>query len=115
VAHGWRRNPGARGVIERGGKPTPIGEAVRSFLAHSELGARVEQAEVVREWAAIVGQQIAAVTNARGVTGDGTLIVYVRSNAWMNELSLRTPEVLSAVRARLPHSGIAQIRWLLAR
>lgn len=98
-------------MVERGGTPRSIGDAIRSFLRGGELGARVEQAEVVQEWPRIVGEQIANVTDARGVSGDGSLIVYVRTPAWMTELSLREPEIVAAIRNRLPGSPVTRIRW----
>ena len=100
---------------ERGGTPASISDAIQSYLNTSKIGPRIEQAEVSNEWARIVGAQIAAVTDVRGVTREGTLLVYVLTNAWMTELSLREPEISAAIRARLPDANIAKIRWLLQR
>jgi predicted nucleic acid-binding Zn ribbon protein len=96
-------------------KPVTIGDAIQSLLASGSIGAGIEQARVVGEWADIVGKQIAAVTRARAVTRDGTLQVLVKSNAWMSELSLREPEILSAIHARLPTSRVSRIVWMLRR
>lgn len=102
-------------MVERGGKPSPLSDVIRSFLGKGRIGARVEQAEVLAQWPAIVGEQIAAVTEARSVTSDGTLLVHVRTNAWMTELSLREPEILAAIRARMPEISVTRIRWLMWR
>ena len=92
-----------------------VGEAIRSLLGAGKLGEQIEQAKVVAEWPRIVGGQIASVTDPRGVTVDGTLLVQVKSNAWMTELSLREPEIVRAIILHLPTSRVARIRWLLWR
>jgi predicted nucleic acid-binding Zn ribbon protein len=98
-------------------KPEPVANAIANFLAQRGLSDRVEQAGVIPEWAQLVGEQIAAVTDPRSVTANGTLFVAVSTNAWMNELSLLEPELLRSLNAR---SGgdrvpIKRIRWLLRR
>ena len=102
-------------MVKRGGTPAQLGEAIRAFLGKGRIGARVEQAEVLAQWPSIVGNQIAAVTEARSVTSDGTLLVHVRTNAWMTELSLREPEIIAAITAKMPRIGVKRIRWLIWR
>jgi predicted nucleic acid-binding Zn ribbon protein len=77
------------------------------------LSDRVEQAGVIPEWGQLVGTQIAAVTDPRSVTANGTLFVTVTTNAWMNELSLLEPELLRSLNARAGRVPIKRIRWLL--
>lgn len=100
-------------MTERGGTPVGIAEAIEKFLANSGLGPRLAQAEAVTLWPEMVGAQIAAVTQARGVGPDGTLLVAVRTSAWMNELSLREPDILRAMRANAEGLRIRRIRWVL--
>ncbi len=102
-------------MVERGGKPSNLSDAIRAFLGKGRIGSRVTQAEVLAEWPAIVGEQIAAVTEARSVTSDGTLLVHVRTNSWMTELSLREPEILAAIRDRMPAISVKRIHWLMWR
>src|SRR6185436_8489120 len=96
-------------VVERGGKPSNLSDAIRTFLGKGRIGSRVTQAEVLAEWPAIVGEQIAAVTEARSVTSDGTLTVHARTNAWMTELSLREPEILAAITEKMPMISVRRI------
>ena len=96
-------------------KPSSIGDAIRSYLGGSKIGGDIDQAEVVSVWPQIVGAQIAAVTIARAVTRSGMLVVDVETNAWMNELSLREPEILIAIKQQLPESTVTRIRWQLRR
>lgn len=96
-------------------KPESIGSAIEQFLTRTGLAARVEQAVVVPEWETLVGAQIAAVTEPRSVTADGTLFVAVRTHAWMTELSLMEPELLHRLNERASRSPIHRIRWMLLR
>src|SRR5882724_9486883 len=88
---------GARGG-ERSG-PAKIGEAVRTYLRDKGLEARVERAQVLMEWPALVGVQIASVTTPRQVTEDGTLFVGVKNHGWMNELSMMERSLLAKINA----------------
>ncbi|MFL5613242.1 MAG: DciA family protein [Gemmatimonadaceae bacterium] len=94
-------------------KPEPVANAVASFLAQRGLSDRVEQAGIIPEWPRLVGDQIAAVTDPRSITANGTLFVAVTTNAWMNELSLLEPELLRSLNTRSGRIPIKRIRWLL--
>jgi len=89
----------------------PVGEALQSFLTRKGLQARISQAEVVNDWAELVGPQIAAVTTPDSVTADGVLRVRVATAAWANELSLMAPRILARVNAGRD-SRIREIRWM---
>jgi len=92
--------------------PTPVGEALKSYLTRSGLGVRLGQAQVVAEWARLVGPQVAAVTSAEMVSPDGTLFVRVATSAWRNELQLMMPELMARVNAGRGAGRIKTIRWL---
>ena len=96
-------------------KPERVGNVVADFLAQRGLRDRVEQAGIIPEWPQLVGEQIAAVTEPRSITANGTLFVAVQTNAWMNELSLLEPELLRSLNARAKRAPIKRIRWQLAR
>ncbi len=102
---------GRRG--ERPRKPERVSDVIAEYLEQTGLAARVEQAGVVPEWPALVGGQVAAVTQPRSVTPDGTLFVWVTTNAWMTELSLLEPELLRALNAKADRPPIRRIRWQL--
>ncbi len=89
-------------------------EALSSYLERSGLAGRVEQATVVPEWKALVGDQIATVTVPHAIARDGTLFVAVTTNAWMTELSLMEPELLRALN-KPGRPPILRIRWQLMR
>jgi predicted nucleic acid-binding Zn ribbon protein len=97
------KNPGSR--------PTPLADALASFLSQKGLQRRVEQAGIVEDWAGLVGPQIAAVTEPESVTPDGVLRVRVATAPWATELSLMSPRIL-----RLLNEGrkgrVKEIRWV---
>ncbi|HXJ30182.1 MAG TPA: DUF721 domain-containing protein [Gemmatimonadales bacterium] len=92
--------------------PTPVGEALKAYLTRSGLGVRLGQAQVVAEWARLVGPQVAAVTSAESVSPDGTLFVRVATSAWRNELQLMMPELMARINAGRGAGRIKTIRWL---
>jgi predicted nucleic acid-binding Zn ribbon protein len=100
---------------EKKRKPEPIANVVGSFLREAKLEERVEAAQVVPEWASLVGKQIATVTKPISVTQDGTLFVSVTTNAWMTELSLMEPQLLRALNAKAGRTRIRKIRLQLMR
>ena len=104
-------------VTGRGGdkrrKPERVSDVIAGYLQQSGLAARVDQAAVIPEWPALVGAQVAAVTEPRSVTPDGTLFVWVTTNAWMTELSLLEPELLRALNSKPGRTPVRRIRWQL--
>jgi predicted nucleic acid-binding Zn ribbon protein len=94
-------------------KPERVSDVIAGYLEQSGLAARVEQAGVIPEWPSLVGGQVAAVTQPRSVTPDGTLFVWVTTNAWMTELSLLEPELLRALNGKPDRPAIRRIRWQL--
>ena len=96
-------------------KPAAIADVVGAFLKDAKLAERVEAAQVVPEWESLVGKQISSVTKPISVTQDGTLFVSVKTNAWMNELSLMEPQILTALNSKPGRTRIKKIRMQLMR
>ena len=96
-------------------KPSVLGDVLAGVLRDSGVAERVEQAGLIPEWPALVGPQIAKVTEPMSITADGTMFVQVTTNAWMNELSLMEPELLRALNAKPGRAPVKRIRWLLRR
>ena len=94
-------------------KPVQIGDALSGFLAQHGLKTRVDQATVIDTWPVVVGDRIAAVTKALSVTPDGTLFIAVKTNAWMTELGLMEPELLSALNVGRGRDKVRKIRYRL--
>ena len=98
---------------EKRRKPQRVSDVLAEYLQQAGLAARVDQAGVIPEWPSLVGEQVAAVTQPRSVTPDGTLFVSVTTNAWMTELSLLEPELLRALNSKPGRTPVRRIRWLL--
>jgi predicted nucleic acid-binding Zn ribbon protein len=91
--------------------PTPLADALTSYLKQAGLTKRVQQAGIVEEWAELVGPQIAAVTEPESVTPDGVLRVRVATAQWATELGMMSPKILARLNAG--RSGrVKEIRWM---
>ncbi|MDO8941839.1 MAG: DUF721 domain-containing protein [Desulfobacterales bacterium] len=96
-------------------KPAKLSDILASVIDRAGLTDRMAQARVIPEWPALVGPQIAAVTEPVALQRDGTLVISVRSNGWMTELSLMEPELLKALNADSSRPPIARLRLVLQR
>ena len=95
-------------------RPTPLADALASYLQKQGLIKRMQQAGIVEEWATLVGPQIAAVTVPESVTADGILRVRVASSAWAQELSLMSPRILA--RLNDGRKGrVREVRWIVGQ
>ncbi len=97
------------------GKPTRLGEVLPGVMGEGKLGERLAQAGVIVHWAALVGPQIAKVTQPLSVDRQGVLLVAVTSSAWMNELAMMEPELLRTINEKSGVRKIERIRWRLVR
>lgn len=94
-------------------KPERVASVLANVLERQGLQARIEQAAIIPEWPQLVGDQIAAVTEPKSISANGTLFVSVTTNAWMTELSLLEPELLRSLNSKTARSPIKRIRWQL--
>ena len=95
------------------GNPQPLGDLLTRFLDRSGLAPKLEAAAVIPEWEQRVGPQIAAVTEPLRVSG-GTLVVAVRTSAWLMELNLMKAELMRHVNAGQRDGRIDQIIFVMA-
>ncbi len=100
---------------EGSGAPRGIREAMAALLRTTGLDAPIARAGVLAAWGPAVGARIAAVTEARLVTADGTLVVAVTTHAWMQELTLMERQLLARLAATAPEHPVTRIRWELKR
>lgn len=87
----------------------PLADVIEAYIRRTGLKRRLDQASAITEWASLVGERIARVTEPRAVLEGGILVVAVKSAAWMQELELHSPEILR----RLGERGkpIRRIVW----
>ncbi|MEZ6017136.1 MAG: DUF721 domain-containing protein [Planctomycetota bacterium] len=79
------REPQAPSSIERGGRPAPLGEAVRRYLAAAGLTQRRKDASIYAAWDEAVGPTLALTARATSFQ-KGQLVVEVASSALLQEL-----------------------------
>jgi len=94
-------------------KPEKLGDALQHYLRESGLEEQVEAAAVVPEWEERVGGAIAAVTVPLR-TSRGTLLVAVRTSAWLMELRLMEREILRRVNEGRGKGRIERIRFVMS-
>lgn len=88
---------------------TVLGEV----LERHGLQDQVRRMEAVELWPEIVGEHVATATRVRGVDGD-SLVVEVRSSAWLMELNMMRTEFLQRVNRHLPEAPLRRIVFVLA-
>lgn len=93
--------------------PRPISEMLAEALRESGLDADVQRAQVLELWPRAVGTQIAKVAQARLIAEDGTLVVGVKTHAWMQELAMMERSLVAKLNAAAGESGVRKIRWEL--
>ena len=95
--------------------PAKLGDVLASVLQHAGLTDRVAQAAVIPEWPSLVGSQIATVTEPLLLQQDGTLVVMVKTHAWMQELTFLEPELLRSLNRNTSRPPVRRLRWMLQR
>lgn len=102
---------------ERSGsnKPRAIGDALAEMLRESGLDESLARTSVLEAWAQVVGPQIAGVTQPRLIADDGTLVVGVKTHAWMAELSMMERQLVAKLNDGASRAGVKKIRWELLR
>ena len=93
--------------------PRPIAEMLAEALKASGLDDDVQRAQVLELWPRAVGPQIAKVTQARLIAEDGTLVVGVKTHAWMQELAMMERSLVAKLNAASGESAVRKIRWEL--
>ncbi len=96
-------------------QPVSIADIMANVLQQKGMTERLAQVGVIAEWAELVGAQIASVTEPVSITGDGVLWVRVTTAAWMNELSLLAPTLLTRLNAAPGRAPVKQLRFRLGR
>lgn len=100
---------------ERSKRPERLGDILASVLEHAGLTERIAQAAVLKEWAGVVGAQISSISEPLFLQQDGTLVVAVKTHAWMTELSMLEPELLRRLNANTGRPPVSGLRWTLRR
>ena len=97
------------------GRTPTIGEVLKQVLQNRGLGNASELSGLHSKWAEAVGEKIASHAGPEGLRG-GTLTVMVDSSAWMNQLSMLSPEIIRKVNEALGGGErVEELRFRLGR
>lgn len=96
-------------MLKRGGI-AGIGGAIDSMLKESELEGAMRPHRAVVLWPLIVGDVLAAASEAEVVRG-GVLFVRARSTTWANELTFYKTDILQKINQRLGGRVIEDIHF----
>jgi predicted nucleic acid-binding Zn ribbon protein len=93
--------------------PIKVDSVLSAVLEKHGVKKQVERMSVLDLWPELVGEHIAEVTKAKGVS-DSTLFVEVRTSAWLMELNIMKREFLSKVNEGLEDASLERIVFVLA-
>lgn len=102
--------PPSRGSPRRRGHPTALGDVVGKVLGDLGLDGVARSHQIGVLWEEAVGQQIAAHCRPIGMRGD-VLEVEVDSPVWSQQLQLRKPELLAALKKVLGPKAPGELRF----
>lgn len=90
--------------------PKHIGESMRMLVRDLGIEAQIEKMRLLESWPELVGEKVAAVTQADRVD-DGILYVKVSSMTWRTELLFQKPMILKKIGDRFGQNAIREIRF----
>lgn len=99
-------------MTERRGRPEKLSDVLQGFLSGTGMDERLAEAEAVPEWAERVGPAISEVTTPLRVSR-GTLVVAVRSSAWLMELQMMERRIRETVNEGRTRGRIQKIRFVM--
>ncbi len=94
----------------RASTPTPVGALLTAALP--SLAEPLLAMAVRRDWPSVVGAAISRRSQPGDLRG-GTLTVVVDNSPWLQELTLREPELLSRLQARYGAKSIKALHFTL--
>lgn len=96
-------------------KPVSIGRALAEFLERSGLGRLTVMSGLATKWETLLGSGIAGHSRPDSIRG-GVLTVIVESSAWMNQLSLLSPDIIAKLNEGLGDEGqITELRFRMGK
>jgi predicted nucleic acid-binding Zn ribbon protein len=87
-----------------------IGDILPAVLKSIGLDKRIRERELLSIWPDVVGEEIAARTEAVNID-HGVLYVHVEHSAWIQELHFMETELLRKLRAEVPGVELKKIRF----
>lgn len=91
-------------------QPEPFALALDKFVHQLGITKKMKQFSVITSWPAIVGEQIARVTQAERIE-NGILFVRTATAPWRNELTMRRMEIIEKVNTAAGSNVVKEIRF----
>ncbi len=92
------------------GAPRSVADALSEVLAAHDLDLAAPSAVIGERWESIVGSEIALHCRPVGIKA-GVLHADVDSSVWCQQLQLRTPEILAALRENIGARAPTDLRF----
>jgi hypothetical protein len=92
MARHW--NTGPRDKFDRAKGMVAVRDLIHNVVSYYRLNADIRQEQLFAEWSSFVGDKIGARTRPDTIV-DRTLIVEVATSAWLHELRLIRPKIVS--------------------
>ena len=88
----------------------PLGNMLNAEARRLKLDGSLREASAVTLWPEVVGEQIAAATEAERVR-DGVLYVTARNHTWAFELTFHREKILQGLNQKLGRHRLKEIRF----
>ncbi len=96
-------------------KPSGIvSDILPGVLRGLGLEERMEAVKLRACWAEIVGEAVASRSRPQDLK-DGTLLILVDNNVWMQEISFHRERIIARIKTRFPGLKIGGIRLMIER
>lgn len=92
------------------GEPQAVGDVLSGVLSAMQLDLAAPVAAIGKNWEAIVGREVAEHCRPVGIKA-GVLHADVDSSVWCQQLHMRSPEILSALKDFLGSAAPTDLRF----
>jgi len=89
-------------------EPQNISDILKELKATTQLGQRLEEAQIWEHWTAIAGPELAPHATPVGVK-DGTLVIALESSVWMHKFSYRKSEIIDRANEYLTQDKLSEV------
>ncbi len=93
-------------------EPQDISSILKELKATTDLGQRLEEAQIWEHWTAIAGPELAPHAAPIGIR-DGTLVIAVDSAVWMHKFSYQKSEIIDKSNDFLTQEKLSEVFFTL--
>lgn len=93
-------------------EPQNISDILKELKATTDLGRRLEEAQIWEHWRMIAGPELAPHAMPIGIR-DGTLVIAVDSAVWMHKFSYQKSEIIDRSNGFLTQDKLSEVFFTL--